>query len=599
MRFIKILILSLCLGLTTMPAHAADKHGVALHGDVKYPPHFSHFDYTNPNAPKGGTLRMGVVGTYDTLNPFIIKGSPASGISGLLYETLMEQSYDEAFSVYGLIAESINISPKNDSVTFTLRKQAQWHDEKPITAADVKWSFETLMAEGAPFYKAYYSDIKDVIINNPHSVTFTFKNTNNKELPLVIGQIPILPKHYWTDGTRKFNETSLIPPLGSGPYKISNVQAGRSIKFERAKNWWGKNLPLNRGRYNFDAVEFLYFKDTNVALEAFFAGAYDIQEESVAKLWATAYDAPAVKDGRITKQEIDHERPTGLQGWFYNLRRPIFKDPIVREAMAYAFDFEWSNKRFAFGAYARTKSFFENSELAARGLPNGLELKILNEYKDKIDPKIFTTPHTPPHTDGSGNNRENLKTAATLLENAGYILGKDGVRVHNKTGQRLEFEIIDSNPAFERWTLPFLRNLKRIGVKATYRTIDPAQFQNRINNFDFDMTSGVIAQSNSPGNEQRDYWLSAKADIQGGRNYMGIKDPVIDSLVERLINAKDRSELIATTRALDRVLWSHHLVIPHWYVGVWRMAWWQKLQKPDSLSSSTPAIIDTWWSQTK
>lgn len=595
MRFLKFLCLVTVLCSINSFTYAAPRHGVALHGDVKYPEHFTHFDYTNPNAPKGGTIRMGVVGTYDSLNPFIIKGAPASGVSGLLYETLMEQSYDEAFSVYGLIAETINISPKNDSVTFILRKNAKWHDGKVISADDVKWSFETLMQSGAPFYKAYYADVKDVIINNPHSVTFTFQTTTNKELPLVVGQMPILPKHYWTSGAHKFSETSLTPPLGSGPYKVSDVQAGRSIKFERVKNWWGKDLALNRGRYNFDHIEFLYFKDTNVALEAFFAGAFDIQEESVAKLWATAYDAPAVKDGRITKQEIDHERPSGLQGWLYNLRRPVFQDKVVREALGYAFDYEWSNKKFAFNAYTRTKSFFENSELAARGLPDGRELQILNEYKDKLDSKIFTTPHAPPQTDGSGNNRDNLKIAAKMLDDAGYKLGKDGIRIHEKTGQRLEFQIIDSNPAFERWTLPFIRNLKRIGVKATYRTIDPAQFQNRINNFDFDMTSGVIAQSNSPGNEQRDYWLSSKADIPGGRNYMGIKDPVVDALVERIINAKDREELVATTRALDRVLWSHNLVVPHWYVGVWRMAWWQKLQKPDRLSGSTPAILDTWW----
>lgn len=595
MRFLKFLCLVAVLCSINSFAYAAPRHAVALHGDVKYPENFTHFDYTNPNAPKGGTLRMGVVGTYDSLNPFIIKGAPAGGVSGLLYETLMEQSYDEAFSVYGLIAETIDPSPNNDSVTFTIRKNAKWHDGKPITAADVKWSFETLMQSGAPFYKAYYADVKDVIVNNSHSVTFTFKTTTNKELPLVIGQMPILPKHYWTESTHKFSETSLTPPLGSGPYKVSDVQAGRSLKFERVKNWWGKDLALNRGRYNFDHIEFLYFKDTNVALEAFFTGAFDIQEESVAKLWATAYDAPAVKDGRIIKQEIDNERPTGLQGWLYNLRRPVFQDKVLREALSYAFDYEWSNKKFAFNAYTRTKSFFENSELAARGLPQGRELQILNEYKDKINPNIFTIPHTPPQTDGSGNNRDNLKIAAKMLDDAGYKLGKEGIRVHETTGQALEFQIIDSNPAFERWTLPFIRNLKRIGVKATYRTIDPAQFQNRINNFDFDMTSGVIAQSNSPGNEQRDYWLSSKADIAGGRNYTGIKDPVVDALVERLINAKDREELVTTTRALDRVLWSHSLVIPHWYVGVWRMAWWQKLQKPDRLSGSTPAILDTWW----
>lgn len=577
-------------------ALAAPRHGAALHGDVKYPPSFSHFDYVNPNAPKGGSLRQAVVGTFDSLNPFIVKGSPASGMTGLVYETLMEQSYDEAFSVYGLIAESIDISPKNDFVSFTIRPEAKWHDGTPITADDVKWTFETLINEGAPFYKAYYADVKDVIVEQKRKVTFRFHTNLNRELPLVIGQMPVLPKHFWTNGTNKFGETSLTPPLGSGPYEVSNVQAGRSITFARAKNWWGKNLSLNKGRYNFDRLEFLYFKDSNVALEAFFAGAYDIREENIAKLWATSYDAPAVKDGRIIKQALNHKRPQGVQAWFFNLRRPIFQDIAVRKAIGYAFDFEWSNKQFAFSAYTRSKSFFENSELAARDLPTGAELEILKSYGDKIPSSLFNDQKVPPITDGSGNARVNLKTGIQILEDAGYILNKDGVRVHKVTGQKLIFEIIDANPSFERWTLPFLRNLKRMGIIATYRTIDPAQFQNRINNFDFDMTSGVIAQSDSPGNEQRDYWLSSKADIVGSRNYMGLKDPVVDDLVEKIINAKDREDLVLHTRALDRVLWSHYMIVPQWYVGVWRMAWWNHIQKPDTLSGMTPAISDTWWS---
>ena len=590
-----------CLALVALssPAFAAPRHGVALHGDVKYPPSFSHFEYTNPNAPKGGTLRQAVVGTFDSLNPFIVKGSPASGINGLVYESLMEQSNDEAFSVYGLIAESIEISPTNDWVRFVIRSEAKWHDGKPITADDVKWTFETLINEGAPFYKAYYADVKNVTVDNARTVTFHFRNNLNRELPLVIGQMPVLPKHYWTNGTNKFAETSLTPPLGSGAYIVSNVQAGRSISFKRTKNWWGKNLGNNKGRYNFDTLEFVYFKDSNVALEAFFAGAYDVREENIAKLWATSYDAPAVKDGRIIKDALNHKRPQGLQAWFFNLRRPLFQDIAVRKAIGYAFDFEWSNKQFAFSSYTRTKSYFENSELAARDLPTGRELEILKSYGDKISPDVFTTPLMPPRTDGTGNARDNLKTGIKILEDAGYVLNKDGVRVHKTTGQKLVFEIVDANPSFERWTLPFLRNLKRMGIIATYRNVDPAQFQNRINNFDYDMTSGVIAQSDSPGNEQRDYWLSSKADIAGSRNYMGLKDPVVDNLVERIINAKDRDELVYTTRALDRVLWAHYMIVPQWYVGVWRMAWWNHLQKPETLSNMTPAISDTWWTTRK
>jgi microcin C transport system substrate-binding protein len=575
---------------------AEPRYAAALHGDVKYPKTFIHFDYVNPDAPKEGSIRMGVVGTFDSLNPFIVKGSSGAGVSGLLYETLMEQSYDEAFSVYGLIAETIDIFPNGDGVSFILRPQAKWHDGKPITAEDVKWSFETLMSEGAPFYKAYYADVKDVKTDGTRKVIFTFKTNTNKELPLVIGQMPILPKHFFENPLHKFGTTSLVPPLGSGAYKISDVQAGRSLGYERVKDWWGKDLNINKGRYNFDRIEFIYFKDTNVALEAFFAGAFDVQEESIAKLWATAYDAPPIIDGRIIKEEIQNSRPSGLQGWLYNLRRPIFKDHAVRRALGHAFDFEWSNKQFAFNAYARTHSFFENSELSAKGLPSGRELEILNQLKDKINSNVFTTELTAPKTDGTGNNRDNLKLATKILDDAGYRLGKDGVRVHETTGQRLEFEIIDSNPAFERWTLPFIRNLKKIGVIATYRTIDPAQFQNRIQNFDFDMTSGVIAQSDSPGNEQLEYWTSAKADITGSRNYMGVKNPVVDELVTMIINAKNRDDLVASTRALDRVLWSEHIVIPHWYVGVWRIARWKYIERPKNLSGKTPAILDTWWS---
>ena len=573
-------------------------HGFALHGDLKYPADFKNFEYANPDAPKGGTLNLSAVGTFDSLNPFIVKGVPAGGMTmlgqNLLYDSLMEQSYDEPFSEYGLIAQTVEQAKDNSWVAFNLNPLAKFQDGKQITAEDVVWTFNTFMKDGTPFFKAYYGDVKDVVAETPARVKFNFKSNENRELALIIGQLPVLPKHYWTAEGRKFGETTLTPPLGSGAYKVDKVLPGRSIQYVRDPNWWGKDLPVNKGRYNFDKIIYTYYRDSNVALEAFFGGQFDIIQENVAKLWETDYNAPPVQDGRVIKEEIPNTRPSGMQGFLFNVRRDVFKDPQVRKALAYAFDFDWSNKQFAYGAYTRTNSYFENSPLASKGLPTGRELEILEKYKDKIPTEVFTTEYNPPKTDGSGNNRDNMREAAKILEEAGYKLGKDGVRVNDK-GVRLTFEIIDSNPAFERWTSPFIQNLKRLGVLATYRVIDDAQYENRMQNFDFDMTTSVIGQSDSPGNEQRDFWSSAKADLPGSRNLIGIKDPVIDELIEMIINAPDRAELEARCHALDRVLLWNHYVIPHWYFGAWRLAWWKKLQHPKTMSGLTPAISDTWW----
>lgn len=582
------------LGLLISPAFASSpQEGLSLYGDLKYSKNFEHFDYTNPDAPKGGTLRLSAIGSFDNLNPHIIKGSPASGVSALTALTLMEQSYDEPFSMYGYVAASVEKPDDNSSITFNLRPTATWDDGTPITADDVAWSFKTLTEQGLPFYRAYYADVDAVKVESQNRVTFTFKVKDNRELPLIIGQMPILPSHYWKD--KNFSETTLTPPLSGGPYKITSVIPGRSITFTRNSNWWGNDLPISQGRNNFDKIEYTYYRDQNVALEAFFAGEYDVQQENVAKLWATAYTAPPVMDGRIIKKEIKNTQPTGMQGFLYNLRRPVFQDIAVRKALAYAFDFEWENKQFAAGSYNRTRSYFENSELAATGLPSPAELKILEHLRDKIPPEVFTTEYTPPKTDGSGNNRANLKTASDILDAAGYAVGPDGVRVHAKTGVRLEFEFISDSPAFERWILPFVQNLKKIGVKANFRVIDDAQYLNRMQNFDYDMTISVIAQSDSPGNEQREYWTSEKADIAGSRNYIGIKNPAVDQLVQGIISAQTRADLVANCRALDRVLQWNYYVIPNWNYNKWRLAWWSKLQHPETLSGKTPGIVDTWW----
>ena len=593
---------------TSLPSFAQEmtatpRHGVAMHGDVKYGPDFAHFDYANPEAPKGGTLKLGTVGSFDSLHPFIIKGSSAAGLSFLgnshLYESLMEQSYDEPFSMYGLLAESIELPEDRSWVAFNLRPQATWHDGKPITSEDVVWTFNTLLEKGTPFYKAYYGDVKEVKATSETRILFTFNNTTNAELPLIISQLPVLPKHYWDTEERDFGKTTLEPPLGSGPYKITDVSPGRSVTYTRAENWWGKDLPLNSGRYNFESIQYDYYRDDNVALEAFLSGEFDIREENTAKLWQTAYDATPVNDGRIVKETIENGRPSGMQAFAYNLRRPIFQDIAVRKALAYAFDFEWSNKQFAFGSYKRTDSYFENSELASSGLPEGRELEILEQFKDQLPERVFTETYHPPVTDGSGNARANLRKAAQILDKSGYKLNADGVRTHEETGQELRFEIVDSNPVFERWTLPFIRNLKRIGVIANFRAVDSAQYQNRMNSFDYDMTILSLPQSSSPGNEQRDYWLSSNADIEGSRNYMGIKDPVIDQLIAMIIDAPSREELVHRTRALDRVLLSGYYVIPQWHFNKWRLAYWTKLEHPDTLSPLSPNITSTWWNRNK
>lgn len=583
------------------PAFAQDVtpvHALAMHGEPKYAADFQHLDYVNPDAPKGGTFRQHVVGTFDSLNPFIVKGIPAAG-SGTIYETLMEQTSDEPFTEYGALAASVEMPEDRSWVIFNLRPEAKWHDGAPLTADDVVWTFNTLITEGTPFYKAYYSNVKNVEALSPQKVKFTFDMAGNRELPLIIGQIAILPKHYWTAEGRKFGETTLTPPLGSGPYKFGTIKPGEAVEYIRVTDWWAKDLPINRGRYNFDKLVYEYYRDSNVALEAFLGGRYDFRQENTAKLWATAYDTPAVKDGRIKMKTIEHKLPQGAQGFIFNIRRPVFQDRAVRNAISYAFDFDWSNKQFAYGAYTRTRSYFSNSEMEAKGLPSEAELKILEPFRDKIDPAVFTEEFNPPKTDGSGNNRNQLQRANDILNKAGYVLGKDGVRVHSKTGQRLEFEFIDNNPAFERWVMPFIGNLQKIGIKANYRTIDEAQYQNRMNKFDYDMTVMVIPQSSSPGNEQKEFWGSDRADMDGSRNYIGIKDPVVDALIQQIVAAKTREELVTLCSALDRILQWGYYMVPNWYLSAWRIAYWDQFDKPDIAPAYSLSVTDTWWAKSK
>ena len=575
---IKYLAVSL-LGLTVSSnAVALDpSHGLAMHGDLKYPPEFTHFHYTNPDAPKGGNVRLSGVGSFDSLNPHILKGRKASSL-GLVFDTLTDSSNDEPFSSYGLVAESMEVPEDRSWVIFNLRPEARFHDGSPITAEDVAFSMEILKTKGHPFYRSYFGSVGKIEILGPHRLKFSFEGGENRELPLIVGQLPILSKAWWAD--REFDKTTLEFPLGSGPYRVKRIDPGRSITYERVKDYWAKDLPVNKGRYNFDEVHIDYYRDSTVALEAFKAGEFDFRQENTAKNWATAYDIPAVADGRLIKEEIPHEQGTGMQAFVFNTRRNIFKDVRVRVALGLLFDFEWTNKNLFYGAYTRSLSYFSNTELASTGLPEGEELAILERYRDQLPGELFTQPFALPVTRGDGNIRPNLRRALQLFKQAGWELRNK--RLVDQDGRPMAFEILLVQPAFERVVLPFKRNLEKLGIDVSVRTVDTSQYKNRLDEFDFDVVVASFGQSLSPGNEQRDFWGSAVADEKGSRNLIGIKDPVIDELIELVIAAPDRKSLVARTRALDRVLLWGHFLIPNWHIPMHRIVYWNKLDRPET-----------------
>jgi microcin C transport system substrate-binding protein len=583
---VAVLPLKLQAQTTTKPVH-----GIAMHGAPKYGPDFKHFDYVNPTAPKGGRIRLSSIGTFDTFNPYTIKGIPASGIQGFVYESLMASSEDEAFSQYSKLAESVEMPKDRSWVAFTLRKEARWHDGQPVTVEDVIFSLNVLKTKGQPFYRFYYRGVAKAEKAGKRRVKFTFSNSENRELPLIVGQLPILPKHVW-DG-RDFSKTTLEPPIGSGPYKVKSFDAGRSITFSRVRNYWGATIPVEIGQHNFDEIRFDYYRDSTVALEAFKSGEYDFRQENSSKIWATGYASPAFKKGFYKKQNIRHQNPTGMQGFIFNTRKGFFKSPVLRKALAYAFDFEWTNKNLFYGQYFRTTSFFSNSELASSGKPSIEELKILTPFKNNLPPEVFTQSYAPPATNGSGHIRKNLRQAKKLLRQAGWTV-KNKLLVNNQTGNPLKFEILLISPAFERVALPFIRNLKRLGIIASVRTVETAQYRKRLDNFDFDMIVSSFGQSLSPGNEQMSFWGSAAAGRKGGRNYIGIKDPVIDKLIELVIAAPNREALITRTRALDRVLLWNHYIIPQWHIQSFRIAFWDKFGKP-AKSPKYGLGFDAWW----
>lgn len=591
--------IALTVGLLTMGGALANDqadgnittgHGIAMHGDLKYPADFTHFDYVNPDAPKGGNVRLGSSGSYDSLNGFIVKGVSADGL-GSIYDTLLTSSADEPLSEYGLLAETVTTPDDRSWVEFTLRPEARWHDGKPVTVEDVIWTFETLLEKGLPFYRFYYGSVDRVEKTGQRSVKFIFKEGENRELPLIVGQLVVLPKHYWE--TREFNKTTLVPPLGSGPYRIKSVDAGRSLTLEGVADYWGKDLPVNKGQNNFGTIRYDYYRDTSVMLEAFKAGEFDFRAENSSKAWATEYDIPAVKNGRLIKFQFKHNRSSGMQGFVFNTRRNKFTDRRVRQALAYAFDFEWSNKNLFYGLYNRTRSYFDNSELAATGLPSAAELAILEPYRGRIPDEVFTTEYNPPLNDGAGQIRKNLRTASKLLKDAGWVI-KAGKRVNSKTGDELSFEILLISPLFERIVLPYAQNLKKLGVKVTVRTVDTAQYTRRLDTYDFDMIVWVYGQTLSPGNEQRSFWGSKSVNLEGGRNFIGIKDPVIDELIENVIAASDRKGLVTAVRALDRVLQWGHWLITHWHNKFDNIVYWDKFGLPE-ITPVQGVQFGAWW----
>ena len=579
-KFTAIILFVCLIQVFFHEACASSTHAIAMHGQPKYPENFTSFEYVNPNAKKGGTLRLHAIGTYDTLNPYIIKGKSAAGLHhsyGYFFETLTSRSKDEPFSLYGLIAETIETPNQRDWVEFKLRKEARFSDGKPITVEDVIFSWNTLKKKGSPNARATWSRINEVIQTGPRKVKFIFPDNKDRELPLLIaGFLPVLSKSWWSE--RNFSETTLDKPISSGPYVISEAIPGRSITFHQNKNYWGKNLPVNNGRFNFDFINFTYYRDDSVALEAFKAGDYDYRRELNAARWATQYSFPAINKGNVIRETVDKKTPAGLNALVFNLRKSFFSDIDVRKALNLAFDFEWINRALLHQAYTRTRGMFDNSELSPTSLPSTAEILLLNPWRERLPKELFTTPFKPMTTDGSGTDRLNLRKAVKLLKKSGFVIknktlvGTDGVPV--------EIEITLRRRSNEKIALAYARNLKKLGISASVRLVESAQFQNIINDYDFDMVFGFWGVTLSPGNEQQNYWSSITANQTGGRNWAGISDPVINSLISNLQSAYTNQELLTAARALDRVLMWNYYLLPLYHDSYQRFAYWQKLSRP-------------------
>ena len=583
----------LAFGLAVSPAWAEPKHGLSAFGDLKYGPDFSHFDYVNPDAPKGGKISMigtAALRTFNSFNPFILKGDAAQGLS-FLFDTLMTRAADEPDAVYGLVAETAEVADDAKSVTFNLRKEAKFSDGTPVTAEDIVFSFNTIKEKGHPAIALSLAQVDKAEVLDKHTVKFSFTEPS-RDMPLTVATgIPVLSKAYYT--ANDFSKTTLTPPLGSGPYEIADHKQGRYVTYKLRDDYWGKDLPVNRGQNNFGEMRYEYFRDRTAEFEGLKAGVFDLREEFTSRDWATKYTFKAVEDGRVITETLPDERPSGAQGFFINMRLDKFKDPRVREALALAFDFEWTNKNLFFGLYKRTGSFFENSAMRATGKPSAEELALLEPFRDQLPAAVFEEALEPPVSNASGQDRKLLRKASKLLREAGWSV-KDGKRVNDK-GDVLDVSFLIFSPTMERIIAPYVKNLKQLGIDARIRIVDPAQYQNRVKAFDFDITTARFVVRQTPGAELDTYFSSKAADLSGSQNLSGISSPVVDALIDKAQAANSREELNTAMRALDRVLRAQHFWVPHWYKASHTIAYWNKFSRPEIKPKFSRGIINTWW----
>ena len=582
--------------LPSLAQAAEPSHGISAFGDLKYAADFKHFEYANPDAPKGGTWSTGYGNvTYDSFNPFILKGNAAIGIASLIFDTLMTSAGDEADSMYGLVAESAEVADDKSWVAFNLRPEARHHDGSPLTSEDVVFSFEVLRDKGHPTYGVLLRPVTGVKAEGPHRVRYDFDpEAPKRDLPMLVAGLPIMSKAHYTEND--FTESSLKPPLGNGPYKIGKHEPGKYVTFERVTDYWAKDLPVNVGRHNFDNVRFEYFRDRSAQFEGLKAGVFLFNEEFWSKFWATAYSPenfPAIERGDVVKDTIPDNRAAGAQGFWYNLRRKKFQDPLVRQAIGLAFDFEWSNKRLFYDLYNRTDSFFEGGSMQAGGTPTPGELAVLEKFADKLPPEVLSdAAYVPPETDGSGRNRRNLRVAAKLLDQAGWKV-VDGIR--QKDGEKLDIEFLIGSQGFARIAQPMIKNLEKIGIKGNVREVDPAQYKKRIDDFDFDITTSRKSMGETPGVGLRDDFHSSSANAKGSGNIAGLADPVVDALIELIESADSRETLTNAVMALDRVLRAKHIWVPQWHKGSHNLAYWDIFDRPKIKPRYTRGVVDLWW----
>lgn len=576
------------------PAHAdAPRHGLSVFGPLTYPPDFKHFNYVNPHAPKGGRISMvGPAGriTFDSFNNFILKGDAAQGLE-LLFDSLMVRAFDEPDAVYGLVAKTAAVADDGMSVTFTLRPEAKFADGSPLSADDVVFSFNVLKQSGHPRFRISLRDVEKAEALDPATVRYTFKGTLVRDLPINVASLPILSKAFYRK--HKFEETSLTPPLGSGPYRIADFKAGTFVLYQRRTDYWAADLPVNKGRFNFAEIKYEYFRDRTAELTSLKSGAFDFREEFTSVDWATAYDIPAIAQGRMIKESLPDDTPSGAQGFFINTRRDKFKDVRVRQALGLAFDFEWTNKNLFYGLYQRTASYFENSPMMAHGAPSPGELALLEPYRDKLAPEVFGSAIMPPVSDASGTDRKLLRKASKLLDEAGWK--QSGTTRLNAKGEPLTVEILNFSPSFDRIILPYIKNLKALGIDATLRNVDPAQYERRVKAFDFDLTTERYSMRLTPGIELKTFWGSQSAITDGSYNLAGIANPIVDALIDRIMAAKSRADLETAARAADRVLRAGYYWVPHWYKAAHHLAYWNKFSRPAVKPNYERGVIDTWW----